>query len=222
MLGAIPVTFVRTLTTADLDHITAIHCAAFPKSLLTALGPSVVRRYYEWQLSGPHDAVAVGVEQNGEVAGFCVAGRFRGSVGGFVRANRLRLACGLLCRPWLLGLGNYRRRVTRGVRLFLPSIAGKAVPVVVPWPMPSTFGVLVIAVNPKYGRSGCGRLLMNHCEQIAVDRNFSRLMLTVDPNNGGAIRFYEGLGWVKLLHGNRWNNVMVKPLPSSQARSDSR
>src|SRR5688572_880630 len=82
----------RLLRCADLDQMAAIHMQAFPTSFLTALGHGAVRRYYQWQLEGPHDAVCLGIESDEQLAGFCLAGIFRGATGGFVRTYRPYLA----------------------------------------------------------------------------------------------------------------------------------
>src|ERR1035438_7068797 len=45
---------VETLYTRDLTAVTGVHLAAFPDSVLTTLGSGIVKRYYEWQMRGPH------------------------------------------------------------------------------------------------------------------------------------------------------------------------
>lgn len=80
--------FVLTvLNHDDLPAVAAIHVAAFPDSALTALGVEAVRRYYAWQLDGPHEVFALGVDAvqydndgtiaNKQLIGYCFAGGFR-------------------------------------------------------------------------------------------------------------------------------------------------
>ena len=50
----------RSLELKDLQSIAILHQKAFQDSALTKLGLEPVRRYYEWQLTGPHDCYAIG------------------------------------------------------------------------------------------------------------------------------------------------------------------
>ena len=79
---------IRKLEAGDLNAVARVHCSAFPKSAITAFGHEAVRRYYSWQLLGPHDAVAVGAVSGQELVGFCFAGLFNGSTSGFLRKHR--------------------------------------------------------------------------------------------------------------------------------------
>ena len=58
-----------------LPGVAALHARAFPDSALTRLGLEAVRRYYEWQLQGPHDFHFIGVPDQTGLRGFAVGGR---------------------------------------------------------------------------------------------------------------------------------------------------
>lgn len=60
---------IRPLTVEDLLDVAHIHIQAFPDSALTKLGREAVRRYYEWQIVGPHDALNIGVFAQNEILG---------------------------------------------------------------------------------------------------------------------------------------------------------
>jgi hypothetical protein len=45
---------IRDLTPTDLDAVAKLHLDAFTDRALTKLGQEAVRRYYEWQMAGPH------------------------------------------------------------------------------------------------------------------------------------------------------------------------
>ncbi len=77
----------RNLEAADLPALVEIHKAAFPDSALTRLGREAIRRYYEWQLIGPHDVVALGARQGPDLVGFCFGGTFRGATVGWVEGG---------------------------------------------------------------------------------------------------------------------------------------
>ena len=68
---------IRSIELLDLNSIAKIHLAAFPKSALSHLGQEAVRRYYEWQLTGPHDCLAIGaIDEQGRMLGFCSSKNF--------------------------------------------------------------------------------------------------------------------------------------------------
>lgn len=205
---------IQLLTSVDLDRITAIHTAAFPDSVLSKLGNKPVRRYYQWLLLGPHDAVALGVRHADEIAGFLIAGVFRNALKSFIRKNCIALVWGVVSHPSLLAKQNDRRRLVAGIRAMIPCFMGEAKTPALPT---DAFGVLVLAMDPAYQRSGYGRLLMNACHEVAVARKFSVMRLTVHPTNDSAIRFYELLGWSKSLVDGEWKGVMFKSVSRSAA-----
>jgi ribosomal protein S18 acetylase RimI-like enzyme len=182
---------ISPLQPADLGAVAQVHRAAFPDAALTRLGDEAVRRYYEWQLTGPHDSVAVGAtNQAGQLVGFCFAGQFRGAFAGFVRNNRRFLAGQVARRPWILLNRNVRARALQSGRTASgPVTEGELSN------EQGSFGVLAIAVSPAAQGSGAGSLLMRHIERAASEQGFSQLHLTVDPENAGAVKFYESLGW---------------------------
>lgn len=205
---------VTRLTEAELSAVAAIHLAAFPESALTKLGHGAVERYYEWQLTGPHECVALGARLDGRLAGFCFAGVFRGALGGFLRRNRIYLAGQVLLRPWLLGNPLFRERLGAGWKSLrramrrtpsrLPSVPGQATE--------RAFGILAIAVDPLCGRAGVGRCLMSETEKEAVGRGFATMSLSVNADNTAAIRFYEKLHWKPVLKEGSWSGQMSKQL----------
>lgn len=203
---------VRTLTPQDLPQTAITHMRAFPESALTALGMETVRRYYEWQLSGPHDVAAFGSYSGDEMTGFCFCGVFRGAMSGFLRKHCGYLARRVITRPWLLLNPLFRDRLGSGLsilRRFSKSRASTAT--AKPRKQPS-FGILSIAVDPRFQGQGAGKLLMVAAEEAARAQGFSEMNLTVAPSNRQAIRFYENLGWRKTIRNSTWSGEMVKAL----------
>lgn len=203
---------IRPLTSADLTLVASVHLSAFPDSALAALGLEPVRRYYEWQLTGPHEVLAIGAWCDGEFAGFCFGGQFRGAMSGFLQRNRIYLAWRVLTHPWLAFSPLFRDRLKSGLsiyRRFRPSTKSPEPP------KPAAhkqFGILAIAVNPNFQGCGVGRKLMLVCETAARERNFTRMQLSVNTENFQAIKFYESLGWQKSLQQETWKGEMLKPL----------
>lgn len=202
---------IRPLASADLELAARVHLSAFPDSALTALGLESVRRYYDWQLSGPHDVTALSAWCDGEFAGFCFGGVFRGAMSGFLRRNRFYLAWRVLTHPWLALNPLFRDRLTSGLsiyRRFRPSAQPKT-------PKPAAqprFGILAIAVNPKFQGRGVGKQLMLVSETAARQGGFGLMQLSVNTQNFQAINFYESLGWQKSPQQETWKGEMLKTL----------
>lgn len=211
---------MRDLSVENLPAVASIHTAAFPDSALTKLGREAVRRYYEWQIVGPHDGVNIGAFSDDAMLGFCFGGIRRGALGGFLEKNRRFLIIRVATRPWLLFNPLFRERAQFAIqRLFgklrpsKPPVAASSQPVV-PQSIPA-FGILSIAVDPRYQGSGAAQLLMEYSEQEALRRGFFRMHLTVHPSNTRAVRFYEKMGWQRDEHSEVWDGSMSKMITAS-------
>lgn len=223
-----PGSSVRILSPADLDAIARVHVAAFSRSALTRLGSEAVRRYYHWQFIGPHEAVALGVDIDAALGGFCFAGVFRGALSGFVRQNRAFLAWRIATHPWLVVDSTFRTRLRTGTKAVgllgrvqaprfvrdVPSSNAVCAPSTqaVAQRTQRSFGVLSIAVHPSSQGLGLGKALMQVAEEHARARGCDGMHLTVDYANHRAVRFYESLGWTKVLGPKGWSGAMNKLL----------
>jgi len=208
---------IRRLGKSDLPRVALIHVAAFPKSALTKLGVEAVRRYYEWQLIGPHECDALGAFLDDRLVGFCFAGVFKGAMSGFLQKNWLFLLRRVLVRPWLLMNPIFRERASMALRilrwLLRQRFRRKRETFALPKQNPSkSYGILSIAVDPRYQGLGIGKMLMERAEAIAKEKGFYEMDLTVEPQNERAIRFYERLGWEKVINENGWAGRMRKRL----------
>jgi ribosomal protein S18 acetylase RimI-like enzyme len=210
----VPEVVLRPLSRSDLPAVARIHGAAFPASFLTALGPRTVERYYAWQLLGPHDIAALGAYVEEDLVGFCFGGLFRGAMSGFLRRNRIFLISQVLTRPALWKRALFRKRLLEGIRILRKHSVRRVKPVTAAGlASPSkSFGILSIAVDPKYQGWGVGRLLMDRCDAIARRDGFRGMHLTVNSGNEQAIRFYETLGWMRSLEGGEWKGKFEKLL----------
>lgn len=210
--GTLPGAEIRRLAESDLPQVARIHTAAFPESALTRLGVEAVRRYYAWQMEGPHEIIALGCTSDGELAGFCFAGVFRGAMSGFLRKNKVYLAGRVLTHPWLALNPLIRERARLSLRLLR---RGRARQAASPAPVQAsreTFGVLAIAVHPSRQGKGLGSLMMGVVEAHARNLGYSQINLSVNGANQQAIQFYEGSGWRKASTGEGWNGEMVKDI----------
>lgn len=207
----------RQLTVGNLDDIVRVHIEAFPESAWTKLGSRVVKNYYHWQITGPHPLVtAEAAYLGGDCAGFLVAGLFCGSTGGFISANRYLLAGKTLMKPWLLLNPEFRGSFQNGWRILKKQLRrNRAEPKrdVAENIVTKSYGILAIAVSPRFQGCGVGKMLMETAEKTAVLHGFEKMDLSVNPSNTQAVRFYKRLNWKKTTIGNgRWTGVMEKSL----------
>lgn len=206
---------IQNLGLSELPAIVRVHLTAFPESVLAKLGSETVRRYYEWQLTGPHDAVALGAFVNTELVGFCFGGIFRGAMAGFLRKNRGYLAFCVLMRPWLVANPGFRKYLMSRAHVLKPLVRFTRSDLSVTHPKAQTvdsFAILSIAMHPRHQGKGIGKCLMQEAESIAHKRGFLQMHLTVQPDNYPAIHFYERCDWERFSKDGVWSGHMRKTL----------
>lgn len=203
---------LKSLELSDLLQVAEIHRQAFPESFLTVLGSGVVRRYYEWQLVGPHETTALGVFARDTLQGFCFGGMFHGAMNGFLRTNRYYLIGKILTHPWVIMNSEFRRRMLMAWRLKIFQRVN-LYPAVNLSPNEQYCGILSIGVDPKLQHQGIGKLLMEAEEEEARKRGHREMHLTVAITNLTAISFYEKLGWEKQFSDDgSFQGAMIKLL----------
>ena len=202
---------IQPIGEADLFQVATIHRAAFTDSALTKLGQTAVCRYYEWQLTGPHELTALGAYIDRQMIGFCFGGVFQGALSGFLEKNKRFLIGRVLTQPWLLLNPIFRDRVQSGTKRLRNSVK-RARPLLQPRPSSTCFGILSLALDPGYQGLGVGRLLMTRAEEAAQRMNYSEMLLTVQPQNKQAVAFYERLQWQKVARNGEWSGEMRKAL----------
>lgn len=209
-------TDVTKITLSDLPQIAEIHTQVFPNSALTSLGEAPLKRYYEWLLTGPHDAVCLKAVMDDVVVGFCFGGIFRGAVGGFLQKNKGYLFYHVITHPWLIANPLFRNRLLLGINVLRRwTFQNKLTNSNSEKPRTS-FGILSIATHPDFQGCGIGKLLITTSEKIAIERGFSMMNLTVHPENMKSIKFYERIGWEKSFnHNHEWQGTMIKHLVSA-------
>lgn len=203
---------IRNVSESDLLEITSIHMSAFPESALTKLGKEAVRRYYHWQLHGPHDCYAIAAYDVDQMLGFCFGGVFRGALVGFLQKNKQFLFWRVLLRPWLLFNEIFRDRLKtafRSLRIFPRK--KKVIKTSIPSNPVKSFSILSIAVDPSIQTKGVGKMLMQTAELEAIHRGYDHMHLTVHPSNTNAVQFYLRVGWIKKEE-DPWSGGMFKIL----------
>lgn len=195
-----------------IDGIARIHQLAFPHSAWSRLGRSVVERYYLWHLLGPHPIVrAMGAFADGELAGYCVSGVFKGSTSGFLSKNRFHLLLKVLTKPWLILNAEFIGKMRSGAKI-LKRASTRELETAPKKSREPSYGILAIAVSPSHQSLGIGKLLMDDAEKAAVDMHYHQMDLTVNPSNVDAVRFYERLGWQRFAENDTWTGMMIKPI----------
>lgn len=197
-----------SLHTSDVDEVAAVHCAAFPKSVLTRLSKETVCRYYSWLLQGPHEMYALGVRVEGFLTGFCFGGIAPNAMPGFLRQNKGLLARKLVRRPWLIVDPMFRNRFKRALK----SLTSKGVAVTAQrqGTPKRPFDILSIAVLPRMQGLGIGKHLMAEAQATALRNGFHVMTLVVRPDNRQAIDFYLAIGWERNYMKGGWRGNMEK------------
>jgi ribosomal protein S18 acetylase RimI-like enzyme len=192
---------VRRITLEDLDDVVAVHCTAFPTSAMTRLGAEVVRRYYYWQLDGPHEMYARGAWEEGKLVGFCFGGVHPQAITGFYKRNRGFIFWQFVKQPHLATAPFFFGKLVRVLNMFrihrreLAAVPQEA-------PQNPAYDILAMAVHPDRQSVGIGKLLMENAESKARERRFELMTLCVNDDNERGIRFYESCGWQRTTHVN--------------------
>ena len=205
--------YPKLLLSSDLNNVAILHQKAFKNSTLTKFGVESIKRYYAWQLFGPHNCYAVGVfNKNDSLLGFCFAGVFQNSLSGFLLKNKRFLFSRAITHPWLIINPQLIGQIKNIFRIFKKT---KITNTNASTSNNNSFGILSIAVDPERNGSGIGTIIMNLVEEKAIKQGYSQMHLTVHPNNGRAIAFYEKCGWKKSTNAKeKWTGYMIKSLCS--------
>jgi ribosomal protein S18 acetylase RimI-like enzyme len=211
---------IREVRMQDLNEISRIHQASFDDRALSQLGSGAVKRYYRWLLTGFSEVFPICAQtEGGNLAGFCFMGVYAGSFSGFLNNNKWYLVGAVLKRPWLIANPLVRGQAKLAVRTLRRTVGMRKIN---QHTRPSarenstikysSLGILSIAVDPAFQRRGVGELLMQRAEELACQNGYHQLHLSVHPDNLPAVKFYEKLGWEKLVGESDWTGKMIKRL----------
>lgn len=98
--------------------------------------------------------------------------------------------------PW--SLGNFRDALSAGYGASLLREDGVVIGFVVTMPAVDETHLLVIGVAPHRQRSGLGRALLVHAENVARQAGMTRMLLEVRPSNAAALHFYRRTGFAEI------------------------
>lgn len=200
---------IKEMSNDDLIKVAKVHIRAFPKSFLSKLGTGAVKRYYDWQMNGPHSHYSIVAEVDGQVVGFCVGGISRGAMIGFLKKYKFYLAAKLLSKFYLLLNKNLLSKFLGALKIFFKKMFF-AEENKIEKRTSDTYGILAICVLPEMQGAGVAKELMVESENKAKEKGFLGMHLTVESNNTRAIRFYEKLGYFKVLEKSNEHSVFMQ------------
>lgn len=200
---------IKEMSNDDLIQVAKVHIKAFKGSFLSKLGVGAVKRYYDWQINGPHSHYCIVAEIDGKVVGFCVGGISRGAMIGFLRRHKFYLVTKLLSKFYLLLNKDFLAKFLSALKMFVKKMVfveeNK-----IEKRTSDTYGILAICVLPEMQGSGVAKELMIESENKAKEMGFLGMHLTVESKNRRAIRFYEKLGYFKVLEKSDSHSVFMQ------------
>lgn len=186
----------------QLSSVAICHMASFPNSFGTKLGFNYTKKSLEWFLAGENRFLFHIADEN-IVAGYC--GGFQstrlgdGSTSGMMQYAMKEAAVGMLKKPWLFLSKDVIRFYPLIIKNIFKKIARKKNEVVAVSKInnkTNIVGLVVIGVHPDNRGKGCFELLMQHFEKICIQRNASKMILSVKASNARAIGAYKKAGWL--------------------------
>lgn len=175
---------IAVLTRADADAVAVLHRRVFPAYRSTQLGSRFCTRMYQTYADLP-EAFGFVLRRGGHISGFAVGGGR--NIGKQVdSALRTRAVCSAIVHPSLLCkelLAIVRKRLRRTPAKHPASSEVKVAK------------LTLIGVDEPSRGTGAACLLLSCFVAEAGRRGYSRVILTVDRNNGRARAAYEKAGW---------------------------
>lgn len=201
----------------DLSLIASCHIHAFPATLSSQLGISLVRKMLSWYLDSPKRFLFY-IEIGNRCVGYCGGmisdgTQIHGSASGMIQHSFKDAFRALLVRPWLWFHQDLRSRY----KLILKNIYFKITRYNTPvssrsaHPIEPHAGLIVIGVGPAYQGQGYASILLKEFERITREQGIVKMMLTVLTTNEQAIIAYRKSGWV-VFETNPKSTLMIKNL----------
>jgi ribosomal protein S18 acetylase RimI-like enzyme len=194
-----------------INRMTEIRHICFPDSNITKFGVHAQHRFCAWLIDGPHDVIALGAFVDGQLAGFLVAGKFRGVVSGFIKNNKFFLMRRFLLNPKLLLDRAIQLKTKHMLVLFSNPFRNVHRKNVAEISLENSCAMLDLAVHPNFRTLGLGASLMSKGEEIAVQRGYERAHCSVQKNNSKVIKFHERHGY-RIVQDKSDSVFMIKNL----------
>lgn len=183
---------VRVATLEDLKQVSKVHVQCFPNSFSTQLGTKLLMRfYYEYMKVNPELFL---VAEEDEIVGFCM-GYYCGNnqfTKNFVKNNWFRIGLQFI-RLAITGNPLFYEKLGK---IFKKSQGFAVVDEEVEAILPDQKGdLLSVCVLDAYRGAGVAQELIEAYEDQLLQAGRQICLLTVDPKNTRAVRFYERNGY---------------------------
>lgn len=193
---------------SDLVGLAQCHRKAFPRSLSSYLGNNFIRKMLSWYIDDKR-GVLFHVVEGGNIVGYCGGiiikqSGLPGAATSITQHSFNSFLKAFLIRPWLIFHTENRKRALFTFKNILYKIGLKK-PVSVQVPkqeFKTSWGLVVIGVDPSQQGKGVGSVLLSEFERLAREDNVEYINLTVKKENGKAIRAYRKNGWSEKFRSN--------------------
>lgn len=189
---------------SDLTKLAECHKKAFPKSLSSQMGELFIKKMLSWYIVSER-GILFHVIENNEIIGYC-GGIIIKKAGLPGAATSITQHCfktfifSFILRPWLIFHSENIKRFSFIKRNLMYKLGLKKLilnntqePII---PFSSSWGLVVIGVNPKYQGKGVGSILLQEFEKLAKTDGVQKISLTVKNINLQAIKAYSKNGWI--------------------------
>jgi ribosomal protein S18 acetylase RimI-like enzyme len=186
------------LNDADFNRIAALHSSNLNDSLISALGPGIVRAYYKFILGSSDNNLFVEREDN-SVVGACVLSHAPYKImSKFIRSHFLAIAVNTAIRFVLSGKSRARIINFLASKDVLPDIAGNPPELV------------QIFIDTNYRNRKIGSKLLVKVEQYLKQKNIPAYYLkTLDDKDNQALHFYNNRGFKTIGSGSVGNRPYI-------------
>ena len=189
---------------SDLNKLAECHKKAFPNSLSSQMGNLFIKKMLSWYIVDER-GVLFHISENNEIIGYC-GGIIIKKSGLPGAATSITQHCfktfifSFILRPWLIFHSENIKRfsfIKRNLKYKLGLkkliVNNTQEPII---PFSSSWGLVVIGVNPKYQGKGAGSILLQEFERLAKTDGVQKISLSVKTINLQAIRAYTKNGWI--------------------------
>jgi GNAT superfamily N-acetyltransferase len=188
----------------DLGRLACCHKKAFPGSLSSHLGKRFIKKMLSWYIINDR-GILFHVEDNNKVIGYCGGIIIKrpglpGAATSITQHSFKTFISAFLVRPWLIFHPENLKRISfirRNLmyKLGLNKIVNNKTVNKNPIKFKTSWGLVVIGVDPTYQGKGVGSLLLQEFEQLAKSDGVKKITLSVKPENLKAIKSYTKNGW---------------------------
>jgi ribosomal protein S18 acetylase RimI-like enzyme len=182
---------IKEMVVEQVESLVEIHMKAFSGYSNTKIGKSYVKSFLNWFINDP-SAITITAVYDGDITGYVVGA----PVGYQTKMNKDLMGVviiGIISHPWVI----FNKKILSIAFSRLKVLFNKKSDVTDK--SPSTNGNVIslvgIAVSPEYAGLKIGSSLMKKFEEIAHNKKFNSMRLSVYNDNEAALKLYHKSGW---------------------------